>query len=325
MAIKAQKLLEAVKKTTVLSTYLTGAAVAPSAGAVAIYVDLVDADAHRFLEIQTKLKTLFDRAREEEYSRPLTADRFWISPLDGSKSDILSTPTVGLITSGEIAIGIDATVITGDKGSVLLDSCLKQILEHMAENGSITDASDPTITVDDSGTVVTISDSVSITGDASTSVTGRTIADVTSTVVVTPDDGDFDEVDEGFSAPSGVLSEGLNEFVFTAEDSAGKESEETFGITYTPPTVVMQDSGLTVGASTSIIMEGEAETEAGRTIVSVTSSVVVTPDDASWDEPVEPFTAPTGVLSEGLNSFVFTVTDSDGGTGQATFEVTYTP
>ena len=138
MPVKATKLLEAVKGTTVLSTYVTGAPVAPAAGTLAVYVDLAAADQHREVEVIGKLTNLIDRARELNYSRPSVTTQYYRMPLNGSKDSIVATTLSTAIVEGDIAIGIEGSVIGGSRGSILLDSCFEQIIDWMSEQGRLT-------------------------------------------------------------------------------------------------------------------------------------------------------------------------------------------
>lgn len=132
-SIKGTKALEAVKQDTVVTTYTSGAPVAPAAGTLAVYFDLATADEHRGLEISTKLKTLIDRARELNYSKPTAAAIYLRCPLNGSKSSIEVTTDATDIVAGDVAIGISATVRSGDSGSILFDSCFQQIMEEICQ------------------------------------------------------------------------------------------------------------------------------------------------------------------------------------------------
>lgn len=140
LVVKGTKLLEAVKTTTLVTAYTSGAPVAPAAGTLAVYVDLATADAHRHLEIVTKLRTLIDRAREIDYNKPTATALYLRCPINGSKEDIVVTTTSTAIVAGDVAIGISATVRSGENGSVLLDSCFQQIIDRMREQYWAADA-----------------------------------------------------------------------------------------------------------------------------------------------------------------------------------------
>ena len=139
MPVKGTKLLEAVKKTTVISTYTTGALVAPAAGHLSVYVDLAAADQHRFLEVANRLEDLINRAREENYRRPAASTTcYYYVYLKDSKAGIVFTTTSTAVVEGMVAIGIHADVRSGSRGSILLDSCWKGIIEWLGEQDRLT-------------------------------------------------------------------------------------------------------------------------------------------------------------------------------------------
>ncbi len=152
-AVKGTKALEAVKSTTVVTTYTSGAPVAPAAGHLSVYFDLATADEHRALEISNKLRTLIDRAREINYGKPTAAAYYLRVPLDGTKNSIVATSTSTDIVQGDVAIGISATVRSGESGSILFDSCFQQIMDKMWEQYGAADSA-PTIKVNTGGTVL---------------------------------------------------------------------------------------------------------------------------------------------------------------------------
>ncbi len=153
MPVKGTKALEAVKKTTVVTDYTTGAPVAPAAGTLAVYIDLAAADQHRAVEIANKLRSLVDRAREANYGKSTAAALYYRVELNGSKESIEETATSTDIVEGDVAIGISATVRSGKSGSILFDSCLTQIVEYMAEQEYASDPA-PTVQVNTGGTVL---------------------------------------------------------------------------------------------------------------------------------------------------------------------------
>lgn len=151
-AVKGTKALEAVKSTTVVTVYTSGAPVAPAAGTLAVYFDFATADEHRAVEMANKLKTLIDRARELNYSKPTAAAIYLRCPLNGSKADIEVTTLSTAIVTGDVAIGISATVRSGESGSILFDSCFQQIIDKMFEQYGEADSA-PTVAVNTGGTV----------------------------------------------------------------------------------------------------------------------------------------------------------------------------
>lgn len=196
MPIKGTKALEAVKSTTVVTTYTTEEAVAPAAGHLAVYIDVAAADAHRRLEIWNKLKTLMDRAREINYGKPTAAAYYLRVPIDGSKASIALTATRTLIVEGDVALGISASVRSGDSGSILFDSCFEQIIDKMFEQDLKTDSA-PTIKVNTGGTIDE----------------GATLAITSSMLRAT--DKDSSDPDLAFSVTSGPANGQLNDDIRT--------------------------------------------------------------------------------------------------------------
>lgn len=134
MGIMAEKTLDESKHQTTITTFLTGEAVSPTTGHIAIYTDITAADAHRALEIQEKLRTLFNRAMEENYRRPSSGAIYWAVPIDGSKADIHVLGIISNLLPGEVAIGMSGNVRGGSRGSTILNAAYKRVLEWMNEN-----------------------------------------------------------------------------------------------------------------------------------------------------------------------------------------------
>lgn len=209
-SVKGTKALEAVKQTTVVTTYTSGAPVAPAAGTLAVYFDLATADEHRGLEISNKLQTLIDRARELNYSKPTAAAIYLRCPLNGSKADIEVTTTSTDIVAGDVAIGISATVRSGESGSILFDSCFKQIMDKMWEQYGEADAA-PTVAVNTGGAVA----------NAGTLVIASTLLRVTDdrildedlllTVTTGPANGQMEYVDDPGVAITSFTQGDINE------------------------------------------------------------------------------------------------------------------
>jgi hypothetical protein len=130
----AKAILEKKDDTTIAS-YVTAAPVAPAAGDVMIYVDLIDGQLYRKVEIASRVKELAARMREENYSRPLIADAFWSIPIGGAKGSIVQGATSAGVVDGTISIGVDATIVAGTNGSILIDSCIEQMMQYLRENG----------------------------------------------------------------------------------------------------------------------------------------------------------------------------------------------
>ena len=138
MPVKFTKAIEAVKKTTVLSTYVTALPVAPASGHLAAYVDLAAADQHRDLEVVARLAELINRAREEDYRRPSSTTCYYYTTLVNGKSRITFTLTSTDIVEGAVAIGIEGTVRGGTKGSMIMDSCWNEMIAWANEQYRLT-------------------------------------------------------------------------------------------------------------------------------------------------------------------------------------------
>lgn len=92
------------------------------------------------------------------------------------------------------------------------------------------------------------------------------------------------------------------------------------------PSIVMDNSGQTVGSTPLSSITGTATAIGGRTVAGVTSpDLSVICDDGVWDEQEETFTVSNTDLEEGLNTFTFTVEDDQTDTAETDFTVTYTP
>jgi hypothetical protein len=138
MPVKSTKLLGGAKHGTVLATYTTGAAVAPATGHLSAYVDLAVTDQHREVEVSERLKDLINRAREEDYRRPSSTTCYYYMALNGSRASILFSTNRLLILEGMVAIGIEGSIRGGGKGSLLFDSCWKEMLDWANEQGRLT-------------------------------------------------------------------------------------------------------------------------------------------------------------------------------------------
>lgn len=139
MPVKGTKVLQAVKSTTVISTFVTGAPVAPADVHLSVYVDLASAGQHRYLEVKERLKELINRAREENYRRPAGAVAgYYYTYLNKGKSGITFTTLATDIVEGMVAIGIGATVRNESKGSIILDACWTEIIDWMSEQHRLT-------------------------------------------------------------------------------------------------------------------------------------------------------------------------------------------
>ena len=128
-----QRTLLGVKGSATIFGYASGAAAAPAADTIRIYVDMADGQEHRWLEVRNKVFQLMDRAREDNYGRPVVTTRYYRAPIGGGKDAIESTTDPLDIVSGDVAIGIDTSLISADYGSVLFDSGFKQLFEFLQE------------------------------------------------------------------------------------------------------------------------------------------------------------------------------------------------
>lgn len=138
MPVKITKSLTQSKHEALITTYVTGAPVAPVAGHVAVYVDLAAGDQHRGVEVQARLKELADAAREQDYDRPGSTTTYWRLDIDEVKADIVKTTTSTSIVEGMVAIGVEGTVISGSRGSIIIDAALKEIIEWANEQDRLT-------------------------------------------------------------------------------------------------------------------------------------------------------------------------------------------
>jgi hypothetical protein len=134
MTIKATKELEGLKTSVTVSSYTSGAPVAPAAGHVSVYVDATGTDQdYRRVEITNNLQMLRDRAREVNYTRPDSTTVYFRVPIGGSKADIEVTTTSTAVVAGDVAIGFSASVLTGNKGSLIIDTCCEQLGDFLRE------------------------------------------------------------------------------------------------------------------------------------------------------------------------------------------------
>lgn len=148
----------------------------------------------------------------------------------------------------------------------------------------------PTLIMDSSGSTVTSTPLASITGTA-TATSGRTIDGVTSPgLTVTPDDGDWDEIEETFEVVNTDLDVGLNTFTFTATDSSSDIDIKDFTVTYSPtdttaPVVTdfvipTTSTSLTVDITTFIATDAVGVT--GYLITEASGTPAI--DHADWSE-----------------------------------------
>lgn len=221
-AVKGTKALLAGKASTAVTEYTSGAAVAPAAGTLAVYLDMGDGDEHRAVEIETKLQTLIDRARESDYMKPTEATLYFRCPLNGSKQSIEATTDRLDIIEGDVAIGISASVRAGENGSILFDSCFHQIIDKMWEQWGSVDAT-PSILVN-TGAAVDEGDSVVITSDMLSATDADSYnPDLIFTVTSGPANGQLEDVgDEGTEITTFTqqdLEDGIVQYVHDDSDT----------------------------------------------------------------------------------------------------------
>ena len=140
MPVKGTKLLEGLKKSTVIATYTTEIPVAPAAGHVSVFADLASGDRHRHVEVTARMKELMAFAREDNYSRPLTADTFYLVPLKGSKNDIVKVADA-VVDIDEVAITQSASVVFAENEAVMASGGTLTLA-----SGSITDSASGFVT-----------------------------------------------------------------------------------------------------------------------------------------------------------------------------------
>jgi hypothetical protein len=118
----------------VMTTYTTGAAVAPASNHVSMYADLDSTETQRRLEFASRMKELISYIREIDYGRRIsTATRYFIMTYVTGKKGIVTSTTNTDIGPGEIAIGIHTSVVAGSRGSLLLDVTFKRMLQYLKE------------------------------------------------------------------------------------------------------------------------------------------------------------------------------------------------
>jgi len=115
-------------------------------------------------------------------------------------------------------------------------------------------------------------------------------------------------------------------YIFVIDENGGVSAgyPVTFSESTAPTNIINTTNNQTV-VDSSFTIQGTATATTGRTITGVTiPNETVTPDDGAWDEIEENWTCNV-TLSDGLNSYIATATDSSAETGIApTFNVTYT-
>lgn len=231
-AVKGSKLLEDVKGNTVVTTYTSGSPVAPAAGTLAVYFDLADADEHRAVEIANRLKELISRARELNYSKPTAAAIYLRCPLNGSKHDIEVTTDSTDIVLHDVAIGISATVRSGESGSILFDSCFQQIIDKMWEQYGAVDSA-PTVAVN-TGATVDQGDSVVITSSMLRVSDSRTLdEDLIIAVTSGPANGQMEYVDDPAVAVTSFTQGDINDgnVAYVHDDSVTVTGAFGFSVT----------------------------------------------------------------------------------------------
>ena len=120
------------KEDIVFSAPASGAVVAPGANQVAVVTMLAAADAHRFLEIQSRVRECVQFLRQGNFFLPTNADTLVRVPINGTKAGIVSSDTFGDIVTGDIAVTIDAALrVPGAKNWVI--NALTQTLDWMNE------------------------------------------------------------------------------------------------------------------------------------------------------------------------------------------------
>jgi hypothetical protein len=109
----AKAILERKDETTIAS-YVTDSPVAPAAGDVMIYIDLVAGQLYRKVEIFSRVKELASRMRDTNYARPTASDEFWSMPIGGGVGNLVAPVTavaeVQAMDLTGIAGGIDDVI-----------------------------------------------------------------------------------------------------------------------------------------------------------------------------------------------------------------------
>lgn len=136
MPVKGTKTVDQGYDDVVISTYVSGAAVAPGAGELSVYADLAVTDQHRELEVYEAVKELLDHAREADYDRPDTVDRFYLYTL--ATHQITQSNLNTAIVEGMVAIAMDGAVRASGIDSTILDAEWRVVLEKLKDMGRLT-------------------------------------------------------------------------------------------------------------------------------------------------------------------------------------------
>ncbi len=107
---------------------------------MSVFADLASGDRHRHVEVTARMKELMAFAREDNYSRPLTADTFYLVPLKGSKNDIVKVADA-VVDIDEVAITQSASVVFAENEAVMASGGTLTLA-----SGSITDSASGFVT-----------------------------------------------------------------------------------------------------------------------------------------------------------------------------------
>ena len=139
MGVQALRLVVplAKKDSIVFSTPATTAVVAPGANSIAVVTMLAAADAHRLIEVQSRVRECIQHLREKNFFNGTATDLLVRVPLNGTKAGIVSSVTFTDIVTGDIAITIDAVLRDpGAKNWVI--NAFNQTLDFMNEKDRLT-------------------------------------------------------------------------------------------------------------------------------------------------------------------------------------------
>ena len=248
-AVKGERALLGTKRSTKVTSYTSGAAVAPASGCLAVYMDMATGDEHRSLEITNKLQNLFDRARESNYLKPTNTTVYFRVPLNGSKHDIEHTTDRLDIVQGDMAIGIHASLRSGKSGSTLFDSCFQQIRDAMFESYGEVDPT-PAVAVNTGGTVLEGGTLVVTSAMLKTTDGDSYPEELVFSVTAGPANGQMEYVDDPGTAITTFTQADINSgnvvyvhdgtntltgnFTFSVTNGVNTLAAQTFAITVTP-------------------------------------------------------------------------------------------
>lgn len=226
------------KLETAIASYITGAPVAPAAGDVMIYVDLVAGQLYRKVEIFSRVKELASRMRETNYGRPAAVDQFWTIPIGGGIGNTLST----VVAVAEVQ-AMDLTGIAGSIDDVV------------------------TFTLGDTETMpFTLTAAITDDSDMDAALNGKTLTDTGGrdwTTVATGDDGSitFTQVsgdEEPVGAITGTVVGNESTQGTNTDPTVGTGTVTTSGVTGVTGLGNIVDKTISIGMDAAIVSGADA-------------------------------------------------------------------